>query len=132
MLDQVVVTIAGATFTALAKSVQIPVEANTLDTTNFGSSGWETNIAGLKRFDVEVELMQSFASGSVDAVLFSKVGTSVTFDIRPFTGTVTATNPKFTGSAILTKYAPIGGGVGDLHMVSVGLKGTGAVTRATS
>lgn len=127
-----VVVIAGVTFTSKTKNVAIPIEAATVDTTTMGSNGWVENIGGLKSFTLDLELLQDFAASSVDVTLYDKVGTSVTFDIRPATGTVSATNPKFTGSAILTAYAPISGAVGDLAMVRVSLQGTGAPTRGTS
>jgi hypothetical protein len=45
---------------------------------------------------------------------------------------VTATNPKWTGNALLADYSPVGNKVGDLAVAPIKLVGTGALTRGTS
>jgi hypothetical protein len=60
------------------------------------------------------------------------VGTSTALEVRPDAGSVSATNPKFTGSGILESYPIVSGAVGDVSTTSVTFQGTGDLTRATS
>ena len=97
------------------------------------SANSKQRIAGLKDWSVDVELNQDFAAASVDATLFPLVGAAAfAIEIRPDAGAVSATNPKFTGNALLESYPPISGSVGELATVSITLQGDGDLTRATA
>lgn len=90
-------------------------------------------IAGLKNWTAELEFNQDYASGEVDATLFSLVGAAAfAVEFRPDAGSVSATNPKYTGNALLASYTPISGSVGELNMANVTLEGDDDLTRATS
>ena len=102
-----------------------------LQTTAMG----ETNISrigGLKDSSVSLTFLNDFAASKVYATLASLLGTAVNVTITPATGSVTATNPKKTGSCLITELPFIDGSVGDLAEVSVTWPVTGAITTATS
>jgi hypothetical protein len=65
----------------------------------------------------------------VDATLSPLVGSTTTFVIKPTSGSVSATNPSWSGTGLLTSYDPLGGSVGDLHMTQAQFASAGALTR---
>ena len=85
----------------------------------------KARLGGLTDWKASVELNQDFAALKVHATLFPLVGTIIACVFQPVTGTEGATNPKFTGNAILTGYNPMGGKVGDVMITKVELTGTG-------
>jgi hypothetical protein len=106
-----------------------------LDDTAFGTTGTRSNRPGLKNWSMEAEFLQDFAVGAVDATLFSLVG-AVPFPIsaRPTSAAVSATNPSYSGNAVLESYPPLSGEVGVLGTVSASFRSGGgsALTRATA
>lgn len=89
-------------------------------------------LSGLKDWSVDVTFKQDFDSGSVDATLFSLIGAaSFTVTMKPTSAAVSATNPSFSGSAVLETYPPLDGAVGDLAEVSATFQAAGDLTRAT-
>ena len=126
------VTVAGTDFSDHVSSVELPVSVAELDTTNFGSSGWNEAIGGLKSATVSINFHQDFASAQVDSVLWSNLGSSVTIVLVPTSGSVSTTNPSFTFSAVVTDVKPIAATVGDLAVQSISWPVTGAITRATA
>lgn len=90
-------------------------------------------LPGLKNWTVDVEFAQDFAAASVDATLFPLVGAAAfPISIKPTSAAVSATNPNFSGSALLATYSPIGGAVGDVATTTITLEGTGLLTRAVA
>jgi len=125
------VTINGANFSTSLASVELPIEVDEQETTAFGSS-WRTRIAGLKSGSITLEFHQDFGSSSVDATLYPLLGTNATVVVTPTSGTVTATNPSYSGEFLVTSYTPYASTVGDLATLSVTWPLTGALTRATA
>ena len=92
-------------------------------------------LPGLRADSIAVEFHQDFASGSVDSVLSALNGSATggAIEVRPTSAAVGATNPKWSGTALLFGYSPLSGGVGDGAKVSVTFKPTAAgFPRATS
>ncbi len=112
--------------------VELSIEANELDTTDFASSGWKEVIGGLKSGNVMVKFNQDFASTTVDDRRFALFGTVTAFIVRPTSASVGATNPNYTFSALINNYQPVTGNVGDLATMDLTWPISGAVTRATS
>ena len=114
------------------KSCTLNYEAEMLDDTVMGDTT-RSNMAGLLNWSSDVDFLQDFASAKVDATLFTLVGAAAfTVVLKPTSGSVSATNPSFTGSAVLESYPPMTGGVGDLETVSVTFRSAGTLARATS
>lgn len=125
------VTINGGTVSSSLASVELPIEIDEQETTAFGSE-WRTRIAGLKSGSITLEFHQDFAAGALDSILWPLLGTNATVVVIPTSGTVTSSNPSYTGSFLVTQYTPYASTVGDLATVSVSWPLTGALTRATA
>ena len=125
------IKINGSDFSTTLNSVELAQEADDLETTAFGQ-GFSTRIGGLKQASLTLNFMQDFGSGSVDAVLSPLLASLATVVIKPTSGTVTATNPSYTMTALVTQYSPFASSVGDLASLSVTFPVSGTVTRATA
>jgi hypothetical protein len=125
------VSINGTDFSTNLNSVELSQEADDLETTAFGSS-WRTRIGGLKQASLTLNFMQDFGAGSVDATLNPLLGQIATVIIKPTSGTVSATNPTYTMTALVTQYSPFASSVGDIATLSVTWPVSGSVVRGTS
>jgi hypothetical protein len=125
------VTINGGTVSSSLASVELPIEVDEQETTAFGSS-WRTRIAGLKSGSITLEFHQDFAAGAIDSILYPLLGTNATVVVTPTSGTVTASNPSYSGTFLVTSYTPYASTVGDLATLSVTWPLTGELTRATA
>lgn len=117
------------------RSVTLNYEAEMLDDTVMGTSGTRSNRPGLKNWSIDAELLQDYAAGGPDATLFPLVGANpFPIEMRPTSAAVGATNPKYTGNAVLETYPPLAGEVGAISTISASLRSGGgsALVRATA
>jgi hypothetical protein len=112
-------------------SVTLDITTDEVETTAFGST-YRTRIGGLKDASVSLDFHQDFGAGSVDALLFPLMGSTVAVAIAPTSGTVTATNPEYRFNALVTQYQPFAGAVGDLATLSITWPVSGEVLRGTA
>lgn len=115
-----------------AKSVTLEIDADELDSTTFGGDGWKSSIGGLKSGSIKIDLDQDFAASQVDATLWPLLGTVFTVAIRPTSADKGTDNPEYSGPALLTKYSPMDGSVGDLAETSIEMSTAGAWSRSTA
>lgn len=128
-----VIVFSGSTVTSSTASATIALEAEDVQTTNFGSSGWHTRIGGLKGGSVDFEFHQDFAAGSIDSLLFPLLGATAAVSIVPGgTAAIGTSNPSYSFDVLVSNYTILDSAVGDLATVSISLPITGAVTRATA
>lgn len=133
VLTDASVTINAVDLSDHVKSVRLTYEAEMHDDTVMGTAGTRSKKPGLKNWSVEIEFLQDYASAKVDATLFPLVGASAfAIVIKPASGSVSTTNPSFTGNAVLASYQPLSGAVGELNKTTVPFQSAGALTRATS
>ena len=125
------VTINGQNLSTSLASVELPIEIDEHETTAFGSE-WRTRIAGLKSGSITLEFHQDFAAGALDSILWPLLGTNATVVVSPTSGTVTSSNPSYSGQFLVSQYTPYASTVGDLATVSVTWSLSGALTRATA
>jgi hypothetical protein len=125
------VTINGTNLSTSLASVELPIEIDEQETTAFGSE-WRTRIAGLKSGSITLEFHQDFAAGALDSILWPLLGTNATVVVSPTSGTVTSSNPSYSGQFLVSQYTPYASTVGDLATVSVTWSLSGALTRATA
>lgn len=111
--------------------VEIPVKAEDKDATTFGQT-WHVRRGGLKDGSLNLTFVQDYVASNLDEIMWALVGTIVPFEIRATSGTVTTSNPKYTGNLFVQEWTPITGKVGDLVEVSVSFPTSGTVTRGTS
>lgn len=121
----------GSDLSAYIKSSVLTVDVAALDTTDMGSSGWTDNIGGLKSGTLAINFQDDVAASAIDSILWPLLGTVVTFEVRATSSAVGTSNPKYTGSVLITQHS-IGGAVGELAMKTLSFPTSGAVTRATS
>ena len=117
--------------TAFTESISFTAEAETQDDTAMGDD-WRQFLGGLLSGSMDVTFNQDFAAGAVDATLWSVLGTSAAWVIRPTTEAVGAANPQFSGVGLLTSYSPVMGTVGDGAKTTVSIICKSSVTRSTA
>jgi hypothetical protein len=113
------------------KSSTLTIDVNPLDTTDFASAGWTEVIGGLKSGTLAIEFQDDVAAAAIDSKLWALLGTVVAFEVRLTSAAVGTSNPKWTGSVLITSHS-VGGAVGDLATKSLSFPTTGAVTRAVA
>lgn len=122
--------------TALGNSIAAVTVSETaaeVETTSFGSGGYVQRVSGLKDASVSLDFHQDFGSGSVHDIIQPLLGSYATVTVVPTAGSVSATNPSITLSALVTEYSPVDASVGDLATFSVSWPlGTGVVSYATA
>ena len=109
----------------------LEINYDDVDTTAFGDTT-RTRIAGLGDATVNITFNQDYAASEVDATLNGLVGTTTAVELTPAAGGISATNPKYSGTVLVTSYQPISAEVSSLATLSVTWPVTGAITRATS
>ena len=127
------ITINGTPYSTSLAAVTLDISAEEQETTAFGGSGYRTRIGGLKDASISLDFHQDFGSGAIDSVLFPLLGSEATVVVKPTAGTVSATNPTYTGVFLVTEYQPFASNVGDLATLSVTwpVAGTAGITRGT-
>jgi hypothetical protein len=131
VLTNAYVSINSVNLSSYVKSVTLSYKSEMQDDTAMGDTA-RSRIGSLKDWSLSVEFFQDYAGGAVDATLFSIVGSVVPVEIRGVNTTVSATNPKYTGNAILETYQPVGGSVGDNLMAPITMSGVLNLTRGTA
>lgn len=126
------VSLNGTDISSSLAGASLEINVEEVDTTSLGSAGWKEVAAGIKSGSVTLNYQQDFGASAVDSTLFPLLGTQGTVVIRPASGTVSATNPAYTATVLISQYTPISGAVGDLQTFDVTFPTTGAVTRATA
>jgi hypothetical protein len=125
------ITVGTTNLSSTINSVTLDITTDEVETTAFGST-YRTRIGGLKTGTVSLDFMQDFAAGSVDALLFPLMGSTVAIAIAPTSGTVTAINPEYRFTALVTQYTPYSSSTGDIAQLSVSWPTTGEIVRGTA
>lgn len=116
---------------AMATKITLKTSAAEHMTTTFGST-YETRIAGLKDYSLDLEFNQDMAATAVDGLLFPLLGTVQTFEVRATSAAASTTNPAYRGSVLINDYTPLDGKAGDLAVTGASWKGTGTLLRQTT
>ena len=124
------ITVGTVDFSTSLNSVELSQESDDLETTAFGQS-WRSRIGGLNNASITLNFMQDFAAGSVDATLNPLLGSIATVVIQSASGTVSATQPKYTATVLVAAYSPFASSVGDIATLSVTWPVSGTVVRGT-
>ena len=121
----------GVDLSAHAAECTLNYSSETLDETAFGDVS-RLFKGGLINWSLSIRFHQDFAASGPDATLFSLVGSTTCFELRPNNSCTTAGNPSYSGVAVLTNYPPMGGAVGTLLDVSGEFAAASDLTRASS
>lgn len=127
------VIIGGTDISSYASRIEFSVEAESKDTTTFGSGGWHEELSGIKSGTLAITLKQDVAASALDSILWPWFGTTQTMEVRMANGARSTSNPAYTGSVNIRQYNPISGSVGDTAETG-GLTWptTGAISRVTA
>lgn len=127
-------TVGGTDVSAFLRSVAFNHSAEEQDDTAMGDDT-RSSAGGLQRWTIEGEANQSFGTTSqLDVVFATTIGTTQTVVLRPFASAtgLAATNPKYSGSGLITEYVPMSGSVGDQFVATFSIVAAGSITRAIS
>ncbi len=124
-----VIEIDSTDFSESIAAATLEISVDEQETTSF-SADYRTRIGGLKDASLTLDFHQDFGADSIDATLFPLLGQTVSFTITPTSGAVSATNPSYSGEALVTSYSPFANSVGDLATFSVTWPVSGDVTRS--
>ena len=123
-----VVTINSVDVSAYCKSATLAIDVAQLDATDFASAGWTEMIGGLKSGTLSLEIMDDVADDQIDEDFYAILGTVVPFTVKLNNAVISASNPEYEGSVLITSHS-IGGAVGDLATKSYSFPITGAIVR---
>jgi hypothetical protein len=118
--------------TANIKSCTLEVSVAEQDATDAASAGWTEQLGGLKSGSLKMEFYDDKAASNFDSIVWPLLGTVVAFQVNAAGSSTSTSNPKYTGSVLISGTSPLAGAVGDVAMVSTTWPTSGAVTRATS
>ena len=129
VLTNTVVTLNGTDITNNVAAVTLSTSAAEVPTTNFGSGGAVTRVAGL--IDNSVTLSVHNDYNAIDGLILPLIGsTAVTMVVKP-AGTASAgtASPHFTFQVLCTEYNPVNGAVGELNTADFTWPISGLITK---
>jgi hypothetical protein len=112
-------------------NIVIETKDDIVETTGFGSTS-KTRIAGLSDNSVQIDWIQDFAAANVEATIYPLIGTTTTIVVQPASTTVTATNPSYTFTALVSEWQPLSGGIGQLLTAKTSWPISGTITKAVA
>jgi hypothetical protein len=132
VLTNAVVKINSVDYSTNINQIELALSADEIDTTAFSSTGFRTVSGGLKSGSVTLSFHNDYAAAGVDSVLWSAFNTLATVVVLPNGTAVSASNPSYSFTALVTNVNPISGAVGDLAVQNLTWPISGEVTRATA
>lgn len=128
VLTDASVTINAVNLSGLVKKVTVKTTADDKDSTAMGAT-YKARLGGLKDWTMDIEFNQDFGASQVDATLFPLLGTNSTVTAKSTSAANSATNPQYSGSALLKGYTPLQNTVGDLAAATANFVGAGTLSR---
>jgi hypothetical protein len=131
VLTNVAVTFGTTDISSYVTSVTLGTTLDVVETTAFGNTA-RTRVAGLADNSVALEFNQDYATSALETTIYPTIGTAVSMTVKPVAGTVTATNPAYSFSALVSEWTPLNGAVGELATASVTWPISGVITKTTA
>ncbi len=130
MGNKVAVIVGTSTKSSFVSTVSLnrEVEAVTITAMN---DNIQNMVGGVEVSSVSLELFNDFAAASVNSLFEDAIGSKLAIKLIPVTGTVSATNPSYSMSCLITQWTPINGSTDGAATASVTYPVT-ALTKATS
>ena len=119
-------------------SVTLDISSDEVETTSLCiPAGFRTRVGGLKDGSITLSFHNDFGttgSDAVDSTIWSLFNTAATVVVTPTSGTVSPSNPSYTGVFLVSQTNPISGSVGDLATrdLTWPIAGTAGITRGTA
>ena len=130
MGNKVAVIVGTSTISSFVSTVSLNREVEAVTITAMNDTV-QNMIGGIEVSSVSMELFNDFAAASVNSLFEDAVGSKLAIKLIPVTGTVTATNPSYSMSCLITQWTPIAGSTDSAALASVTFPVT-ALTKATS
>jgi predicted secreted protein len=113
--------------------VTVSMSAADVDTTAMGAGGHQ-RILGIRDDSFNMTAFSDFAAAKVHATVnpLFVAGSLFLVEVAASGSTISATNPKFSGTCILTEYSPIAGAVGDAAMTPLTFPVNGTIAIGTT
>ena len=118
------------TITSFVNTVSLNRELDVVDITAMTDTVANA-ITGVERSTLNLELYNDFAATSVNSLFEDALGSKLNIKLIPVSGTVSATNPSYTMSVLISNWTPINGSIDGVASVSASFPVT-AITKATS
>jgi hypothetical protein len=131
VLTNAYVSINGVNLSDHITSITLNTTEDVIDTTAFGNTA-RTRVAGLLDNSVVIEFQQDYATSNVEATIYPLVGSTTALIVNPNSSTTSATNPRYSFTALVSEWQPLNGAVGELATASVTWPISGTITKATS
>jgi len=130
MGNKVAVIVGTSTISSFVSTVSLNREVEAVTITAMNDTV-QNMIGGVEVSSVNLELFNDFAAASVNSLFEDAIGSKLAIKLIPVTGTVTATNPSYSMSCLITQWTPIVGSTDSAMTASVTFPVT-ALTKATS
>src|SRR5262245_59065736 len=116
VLKDATITVNGTDLSQYASSVSVAADAEEVEFTGFGTSGYREFGQGLKDATISAMFFQNFGTATgdiVDGVINPLHSSGGTFDVvvQSTSSAASPTNPKYTMRSRVFSYHPIDGGV---------------------
>ena len=130
MGNKVAVIVGTSTISSFVSTVSLNLEVEAVTITAMNDT-IQNMVGGVEVSSVSLELFNDFAAASVNSLFEDAIGSKLAIKLIPVTGTVSATNPSYSMSCLITQWTPISGSTDAAATASVTLPVT-ALTKATS
>jgi hypothetical protein len=127
------VRVGGQDISDHVREISVAMSAPAVDVRAMGAAGRDV-LQGLREDQFTLTAYSDFAASQIDTLIYPLFSGASSFLVEcAAAGTaISATNPKYSGSCILTDYNPISGSVGDAATTPLTLPVQGIISRATS
>jgi len=130
MGNKVAVIVGTSTISSFVSTVSLNREVEAVTITSM-TDVIQNMIGGIEVSSISMEIFNDFAAASVNSLFEDAIGSKLAIKLIPVTGTVTATNPSYSMSCLITQWTPISGSTDSAALASVTFPVT-ALTKATS
>ena len=130
MGNKVAVIVGTSTISSFVSTVSLNREVEAVTITAMNDTV-QNMIGGIEVSSVSMEIFNDFAAASVNSLFEDAIGSKLAIKLIPVTGTVTATNPSYSMSCLITQWTPISGSTDAAATASVTFPVT-ALVKATS
>ena len=130
MGNKVAVIVGTSTISSFVSTVSLNREVEAVTITAMNDTV-QNMIGGIEVSSVSMEIFNDFAAASVNSLFEDAIGSKLAIKLIPVTGTVSATNPSYSMSCLITQWTPISGSTDSAALASVTLPVT-AIVKATS
>ena len=89
-------------------------------------------VAGLEENTLSLELQQDFGVSQLESVIYPNRGLRVPCTVRPVNDAISATNPQYSFSVLISEWTPLSGSVGGLATVTVTWPIYGEIVKTTT